>query len=117
MITLTIGQSVILSNGSLFTPIEESPVLYKGTVTLPGIFGFINVESTMIRSTGQVFDNLSNILLDTYEPFIKLPFGFPKVECDCGGFKTYKSMADHYHSRWCSVIKEAHGYQPIPRSS
>lgn len=21
--------------------------------------------------------------------------------CDCGGFKTYESLADHYHSDWC----------------
>lgn len=27
--------------------------------------------------------------------------------CKCGGFKTYNSVASHYHSRWCDINEKA----------
>ncbi len=27
----------------------------------------------------------------------------PKQECDCGGFKTYKTMSPEAHSTWCKI--------------
>lgn len=35
-----------------------------------------------------------------FEPMVELPFGIVR-ECDCGGYTTYKSFDDHYHSYWC----------------
>lgn len=31
----------------------------------------------------------------------------PNITCDCGGFKTYQTMAMEAHSNWCSSINNA----------
>lgn len=117
MITLTVGASVKLSKGDLFTASEEQADIYVGYVTVIGLWGaMVTMKAFLFRASGQVFDTFSNNYYDTYETDLQLPFGLSTKVCDCGGFKTYNSMADHYHSRWCQVNKEDHGYKSLSRS-
>lgn len=115
MITLMINAVVKLNGGNTFTVVKELPSLYEGYVTTSGPPWSLTMGATMFRSSGRVFDNLMNLYYDIYEPTsIELPSGLSKVTCDCGGFKTYNSMAEHYHSRWCQVYKkETHECESI----
>lgn len=120
MITLKVGDIVRLTKGNFFTAIEEHADIYKGYVTIQAtLWGGVTMGAIMFRATGQVFDSLTNNYYDDYI-IPQLPLGFQLAVCECGGYKTYNSMATHYHSRWCPVNKEPeerNGYYPISWSS
>lgn len=58
--------------------------------------GGYSVEHVTAVAAAQ--QSLSDALGDSMVALIEQDFG---IACDCGGFKTYESMADHYHSDWC----------------
>jgi hypothetical protein len=82
--------------------------LKKGTiVTIMGI----HMSDVLIEHCNKVF----TVKIDDVDPIEKLPIGTqlelgePRVIlCDCGGFKTYKSMEPEYHSETlpCSSLRK-----------
>lgn len=65
---------------------------------------------------GQTFDDIKDQLERWERAFDKksaltetkseaLNLKAPKITCDCGGEKTYKSLNPMYHAAWCSLLK------------
>lgn len=126
MIVLTIGQTVLLHNGALFKCTAPGQIVHLGEVS----HGNMWFRAYMNSITGSVKDTLTATEYSKYTPPQAPPalpvspgqafrdmysldsagwIGWPTIifkekTCNCGGFKTYNSMADHYHSRWCKSI-------------
>lgn len=112
MITVTVGQTYILKNGSkaIFDSIDSMNEFAYGRLTV----GANTFLCYMNLKTGFVFDLYSHLFCSEYIP--SLPVGLVETEktCDCGGYITYKSWQPECHSPYCKVNTEArHGYCTI----